>query len=356
MKDLPLTLTDFTLKPARVCTITRKDGTTYRLTDAQTAMTISSVTYAPLAGFVIHAIQHTIGGEAASTQIDTVQGDGGTFDISDIYAGRFDAADVNIGIINRTTPTTIGTSFVGKMQPVSFSTDGLASFQVLGVASEHVGVFTSRYQPMCRVDLGSRLCGVPILPTGDWFLEETPRSTAVSVGLFARHQFVVGGTPDDYLNRYLEVTTAGTTAGSAPSFSSTVDATTSDGSAVWTTRESWTRWAQIDTVADNHTLLLTANPDTVRGVDNWFNQGVFILRSGDNQGWAYEVGKWVESTKAVTTYLPVGSLVEDGDWLEIYPGCDHTLGPDGCPRFDNQENYQGEAHYLGARAAAATQT
>jgi hypothetical protein len=355
VKSLPLTLTG-NIKPARAITITRRDGTVYRATDAQVPFTISSLTYSPLGGLVVGAIKHTLGGEAASTQIDVVHSDGGTFDTADIFHGRFDSALVTVGIFDRASATSVGTLFTGKMQPVSFSTDGRASFDVMGIATEHVGIFTQKCQPMCRADFGSTLCRVPILPVGDWFLEETPRSTAVSQGLYARHQFATNGTPDDYANRYLEVTTAGTTAGSPPSFSSTVGNTTNDGTAVWTTREAWARYARVGSIIDQHTITLTANPDATRAVDGWFDQGVLVMRSGASDGWAYEVGAWIQSTNRVTTYLPIGELVAVNDWLEIYPGCNFTLATGGCPKFSNELNFQGEPHFLGARAAAAVQT
>lgn len=358
MKSLPLTLTDVLQRPARVVTITRRDGTIYRLTDAQTDLTVASNTYSALGGFVVHAVKHTLGGEASSTQISVVHSDGGTFDTGDIYAGRFDAATVTIGIVNRTAPTIIGLLFTGKMQPVSFITDGGASFDVLGLASEHIGIITQKVQPMCRVDLGSTLCHVPILPVGTWFLDETPRSTEVTIGLYARHQFATNGTPDDYANRYLEVTSpGGLTAGSAPSFSSTVGNTTVDGSAVWTTREAWTRWARVASIIDQHTFTLTANPDVTRWVaDGYFNQGVFIMRSGESNEWAFEIGHSVLSTLKIITYLPIGQFIAVNDWMEIYPGCDFTLDSGGCPKFSNQENYQAEPHFAGARAAAAVYT
>lgn len=356
MKDLPLTLTSAELKPARICTITRRDGTTYRVTDAQTAVTIDSNTWSPLAGFTLGAIKHTSGGAAASTQIDIVHSDGGTFDTGDINAGRFDSASVVVGVVNRSSLASIGTYFTGTMQSCTFTSNGSASFDVLGLAMENIGIITQKYQPMCRVDLGSTLCHVPILPWGTWFLEETPRSTAVALGLYARHRFASTGEPDDYRNRYLEVTTAGTTAGSVPSFSSTIDATTSDGSAVWTTRNAWTRHGRVSAIVNQHTIILIENPDVDRGVDGWFNQGFFVMRSGESEGWAFEIGSWDGDSLTLGTYLPVGEMIAPGDLMEISPGCAKTLDDDGCPKFSNQLNYQGEAHYEGARAAAAVQS
>jgi len=41
-----------------------------------------------------------------------------------------------------------------------------------------------------------------------------------------------------------------------------------------------------------------------------------------------------------------------GTNLTLYPGCDKTMGPGGCQKFNNQINFQGEPHFLGTSAAA----
>lgn len=350
MKSLPLSLTDVALKVGKVVEITRRDGTVYRHTTAQSALSIGSFTYSPIAGLTISAIKHTLGGAAASVQIDVVHSDGGTFDTADLDAGRFDFASVVIGIYDRADADTIGTYFTGTIQPVSFSIQGMASFDARGLAADQVGIFTQKYQPMCRADLGDSLCRVPILP------DDVERSTTYAVGDFARVRFAANNTPDDYLNRYLEVTaiTTGITAGSAPSFSSTVGNTTVDGGVTWTTRNAWTRWARIASITDQHTITLTVNPDTDRGIDDWFNQGVFIMRSGNHSGWAFEVGDWLMSTLKIISYLPCGNVIAVNDWMEIWPGCDKTFSTGGCPKFSNQLNFQGEGHFLGVKAASAS--
>ena len=73
-------------------------------------------------------------------------------------------------------------------------------------------------------------------------------------------------------------------------------------------------------------------------------------------GKAFQVGKWTQSTRMITTYLPLGAannstLIAVGDKLEIWRGCDFRIAT--CSGvFDNSLNFRGEPYFLGAAAAA----
>jgi hypothetical protein len=70
--------------------------------------------------------------------------------------------------------------------------------------------------------------------------------TAYALGDYVR-------VPDagNYHNRMFLCTTAGTTAGSAPSYNYTVAATTTDGTAVFTAAEAWVRSGVVATRTDD---------------------------------------------------------------------------------------------------------
>lgn len=88
---------------------------------------------------------------------------------------------------------------------------------------------------------------------------------------------------------------------------------------------------------------------TVSGLsqaDGWFNQGVAVLPNG----FAFEIGTWVQSTQTITAYLPSHRIVTVGGTITLYPGCDKTMGD--CQRYANTLNFQGEPHFLGTAAAA----
>lgn len=92
---------------------------------------------------------------------------------------------------------------------------------------------------------------------------------------------------------------------------------------------------------------------TVSGLaqaDGYFNQGVCKITSSV----AFQMANWVASTQTITSYLPTNHLLEIGSALTLYPGCDKTLSVNGCGKFSNWLNFQGEPHFLGTAAAAQT--
>src|SRR5580765_340169 len=134
MKTLPLTLTDRVVRPARLLVITRRDGIVMRIAEAQSAITVSGNVYAPLAGCEISAVKHTIGGETPSLEIRAAHNSTGTaaFDTAEIDIGLYDAAEVQLYIIDRNNPVTLGLMFSGTIQPIEYDVAGRVSFDVRG--------------------------------------------------------------------------------------------------------------------------------------------------------------------------------------------------------------------------------
>lgn len=355
MKTLPVDFTGYgpVGKPAMVVRITRRDGEIIRIAQAQSPITVvdTSETFSPVAGVVLHAMKHTRNGDMPSTQIDAVMTSAGTFRIYDVIFKKYDGAKVEIYVVDRTDLATAGLLFTGFIGAVTYSplaTAGPVSFEVRGQATRATLPFTQVYGPMCRTDLGSTLCKIPILP------DDVARQETIAVGDFRRVRFTANDTPDDYANRYLEATaiTTGVTAASAPSFSSTIGNTTVDGGVTWTTRDAWTRYAKVATIVNAHSITLDAVPDA-RAVDGWYDQGAMIFRTGFSAGRGYEVGSWTNSSKTVATYLPIGEVIAVDDWLEIYPGCFKRRVEDCFTKFANTANFQGEDGLAGVAAAAA---
>ncbi len=101
----------------------------------------------------------------------------------------------------------------------------------------------------------------------------------------------------------------------------------------------------VDTIVDNFTFTVTGS---LAQADGYFNQGVCVTANGV----AFVMGKWIQSGQSITTYLPSHRFLAVGLGLVLYPGCDKTLGANGCPKFSNQLNFQGEPHFTGTAAAA----
>lgn len=358
MLDLPLTLSAVTFKAARICTITRTDGTVIRIAEAQSPLVVAGQTYSPLAGFQMSAVKHTVGGEAASLQIDAAMTVGGTISTYAVVDGKFDNAIVQIDVVDRATLSTTGLLFKGFIGPTTFGAlHNIVSFDVRGYSIKARWPFVQTFGPMCRTDFGSDLCRVPLRPSS--VARNTGYVTKANAtrvdACYVRVSNGGGSTPDQWGNIVFECTTAGTTAGSAPSYSFTVGNTTADGTAVFTARDAWTRHAKIAEVINQFNVKLDRDPDP-RGITGWYNQGAVRMHDGYSAGSAFEVGAWVLSTRTITFYLPIGAanndtLIHANDWLEIWPGCDFTIGK--CSgTYVNSENFRGEPYFAGAAAAA----
>jgi hypothetical protein len=359
MLNLPLTLTDTVLKPARIIKITRQDSTIFRIAEAQGDLVVDGSTYSPLGGFQLSAVKHQVGGEAASVQIDAAMSVGSAFDTYEVVDGKFDAATVEVYVINRLTLTSPALLFKGFIGPVRFGAlYNSVSFDVRGYVVKAIWPFIQTFGPMCRTDFGSDLCRVPLRPS--LLARNTvyvTRANATSVDHYAvRVSNGSSSDPDQYANVFFECTTPGTTHASVqPSFNFTVGQTTTDGTVVFTARDAWTRHAKIASIVDRFNIVLDRDPDP-RGVTGWYNQGAIRMWDGYSETRAFEIGAWVLSTRKITLYLPIDAanndtLIDAGDWLEIWPGCDFTINKCALT-YANSEQFRGEPYFLGAAAVA----
>lgn len=273
MKDFsPLAITDAVVGfPARLCVITRADGTVIRAAESDEPITVGADTFSVVPGMQVSAVSHTINGEMPSCQIVAVHETDGTFATADIDVGLFDAAAVQIYIVDRLDLSRKGLLFTGAIANISFSIENLVTFDVKGPAVSARILMTQKRSPMCRTDLFSVLCG----------LDKTSYDVATSV----------------------------------------------------------------NAVVDQFSFTVTG---ALAQADGYFNQGVCLTSNGV----AIEIGNWVQSTQTITAYSPCDRILAPGLGLTLYPGCDKTLGANGCAKFSNQINFQGEPHFLGTAAAA----
>jgi hypothetical protein len=361
MLDLPITLTSTVLAPARLCTITRLDGEVIRIAEANEPITVidEALTYFPLAGFQLSAGKWTVGGEAASMQIDAAMSIGGTFDLYEVVDGFFDSAAVEVHLVDRANPATKGLVFSGRIEPVSFGAlHNEVSFDVRGHAVKAKWPFSWTFGPMCRTELGSKLCRIPLRPP-PVARNRIYVTQATSDGWGYIDIRVSSNNTDDpetFEDVYFECTTAGTSHASIqPTYDFTVGNTTTDGTAVFTCRNAWTRYAKVAAVTSEFNFTLDRDPDP-RAVDGWFNMGGFRMYDGYSASRSFQIGNWVESTRTITTYKPLGAannstLIAAGDALEIWRGCDFTIAT--CAGvFANSLNFRGEPYFAGAAAAA----
>lgn len=358
MLTLPLTLTDRVMKPARAATITRRDGTVLRINEFQTSLTVGSETWEPT-NLTMSAVKHQVGGDPSSISIEGVAEIAGTpIALEDIANGKYDSAEVLVYMLNRADLTSKGLLFNGTVGPVKINPlTGRFSLDCRGIAIRASSPFSQVFSPMCRTDLGSTLCKIPIRPVAGTHFEEIARLTAYALGMFLRVNTTGGTTPDKWSDRFYEVTTAGTTAGAQPAYTTTVGATQTDGSAVLTCRDAWTRAGRVATIIDQFSFTADRALDA-RAVDNWFNAGVVRMHDGYSAGQGIEVGSWTQSTRKIVCYLPIRgaldtSLIAVGDWFEIWRGCAKRRTEDCFGVFANAVNFRGEDTIAGVTAVVA---
>jgi uncharacterized phage protein (TIGR02218 family) len=74
----------------------------------------------------------------------------------------------------------------------------------------------------------------------------------------------------------------------------------------------------------------------------YFDQGKLAFTSGANAGLTRSVKSWVAGSPGVIALLaPFPNAPAAGDGFTIYPGCDKTLGPNGCAKFANTARFKG---------------
>ena len=321
--------------------VTRKDGTELFFTDHDADITYDGDTYLSAIGFDRTAIENNSEMSVDNLEVTAII-DSSYITKEDLRAGLYDDADVEIFMINTESPAD-GPLKVrkGNLGEITVTKLGVFKTELRGLTQRLSQGTIQKYGPICRTDLGSSLCKIPILP------DVVERSTAYEVGDFVRVATTTGTGHQVYENRHYECTTAGTTASSEPTYDTTVDNTTTDGTAVFTAREAWTRNAVVASVTDNLTFTITVTDS--RAVDDWFNYGGVIWESGNNTGRVSEVRNWTQSGGGVELRLATPYDIEVGDVLAIYAGCNKSLYQ--CKtRFSNALNRRAEDYIPGDKA------
>jgi uncharacterized phage protein (TIGR02218 family) len=99
-----------------------------------------------------------------------------------------------------------------------------------------------------------------------------------------------------------------------------------------------TRTATVATVIDERNFTITVTEPLA--VDGWFANGAVQFTSGTNDGLAFDIRAWTQSTALVSLWFAPYGVVEVGDTLNIAPGCDFTTTMCNA-KFSNILNFQG---------------
>ena len=151
------------------------------------------------------------------------------------------------------------------------------------------------------------------------------RGTVYAAGQFVRASNTGGTFAQDFDDRIYECTSAGTThATIQPTYEVTVGNTTTDGTAVFTAREGFTRASEVTLVDNDRELDADAALDAYG--DGWFDEGLLVFESGANAGAAYEVKRWTRATRRLELWSAARLPLEVGDRFRVSPGC-HKPSP-----------------------------
>lgn len=324
-----------------ICTcwyIKRRDGVEMGFTDHDKMLTIGGIDYLSAVGY-----QRTAISSEATSSVDNLDLvgvlDEDAITRADLENGVYDYAEAEIFLVNWKDLT------MGKMSlrkgwfgEIITSRVGVFKTELRGLAQLFTNALTNVYGPLCRVDLGSPQCKIPIDPP----LRQN--STA-----YQQYQYVKVATDTgavgqaQFENRIYMCLVAGTTDSSEPVFDISEGGQTVDGGVTWVSQTAWTRHSTVVTVTDRGQFTITP-PGGVP--DGYYSGGVIYFENGPNAGRSIEIRNWVQSTGQVTLYLPLYYLPGVGNRVRIWPGCDKTLAM--CEdKFKNAVNMRAEPHLPG---------
>lgn len=382
---------------ALLVTITRGIQT-LRFTSHHEPITISGVTWSPAPGVKCTSLHFSGDGSPNTCDLNIASDVGGLVDVGDAALGGLDGWPITVDLVDPDSSTKANL-ISGIISHMTEDTNLLNVISVNGPLWVTQRPLTEHYSLTGRESLGDDRCKVPIRPADiargasyvsaagaiagtaaystygiiadmggtvngfstqnmvdsvSGFSVSNPLVTVPAVGLMhvndAYGRFRANrSSPDvdaveDYANVYFECTTTGVThATVAPTYPTTPGNTVTDGTAVFTARNSWLRYCR-GYAEDIYTIKLNALPDSRASDATWYALGGIYVCSGSLSGLLLPIKSWDPATYRVSLWMPVidglTRLPADTQF-EIYPGCDLTR--EMCfSRFNNILNLRAE--------------
>ena len=304
---------------ATLAKITRRDGTSFFLTDHDQNIDFNGDTYLASGGFDRSALEAEEGTVVGDVDFRALL-DNSIITDDELRNGLFNYARCTLYAINH-LDTSLGvvTLMDGRFGTVRVSANGYFEVTLLSKMERLKSQVGRFFAPTCVWDLGDPTsCKVPISPP------LVQRSAAYEVADFVKVATTTGSGSQVYENRIYECVTAGTTDSSQPTYDTTPGNTTNDGSATFRAHESWSRSGTVATIITQRkefTITVTESRD----VDDWFTLGGIVFESGNNPVEVHEVRSWVQSSATIKLAIGTRLDIQVGDIFRIWPGCNRIL-------------------------------
>lgn len=181
---------------ATIWKITRTDGTILRFTDHdQDIVVAADGTYYASNSFQLSNITTSMTGGSQNASISVIYSDdANSISLSDIRAGKYDKAVIQVDWIDHSDPS-LGkiTIVAGYLGPYEGNNESIVTFEIVGRLQAALQGIGLKYLPECRHDFGNAACGLTI---GDYSGTGTVASLVTSRRKF---RCTLSGTPDNYL-------------------------------------------------------------------------------------------------------------------------------------------------------------
>ena len=310
--------------------ITLKDGTVYGFTRHSADITFQSVTYLATAG--VNFSSQTSGEDLSPGSLEAL----GFFSATgvlwnDVKAGKFNSATHELFILNYEDLTAGKIIMMAGPLGEIKAKGSQYSFELkdwLDMLTRNLGEATS---PYCRVKrLGDPNCGV-LLPPPLWL-----PSTFHGPYKNGDQQLGARVRPTIYNGFWYKCVDGGISGATEPTWSTTIDGITFDGTSQWKTYDAYIRQGTVTGVIDGRSFQYTASPQAA----NYFKYGTIKWLTGNNAGREYHVKS--NTTGQIDQYTSCVQAIQVGDTYEITKGCDRSEL--ACRGFESIYWFQGEPH------------
>jgi uncharacterized phage protein (TIGR02218 family) len=320
--------------------ITRTDGTVFAFTTHDKNLTFSSTLYCP--GFSMEDMDHQQTRDGTALNTDAFILIASSITETDLRAGRFDGATVNVfevldtNLGNASPTTNLLSGFIGEVE-----TQGAKwRAELRGHADAIQQPITKLTSINCRTDLGSSQCTVNLTP--DAWAASTVASAVVTGDAGA-------GTvvkPTTYNGLWAEATIAGTGGASEPTWPTVAGSTVTDGGITWTMIDALEKQGTVINQSGNISFTASGITDAA----GRFDYGLVTWVSAVNNFGSMEVREQ-KGNGLFTLFEAMPLEIVPGDTFTVTVGCQKRLIEDCKNKFNNIKNFDGEPFLPGAFGA-----